>query len=220
MERHKLNLDQIVFGVTNMDIKGSFLWRTCPKPVNPKSCFPGKYRSYSGHCNNVEHPDWGTSNMPYKRSLAARYADGVSKPRRSITGSELPSARDVSLAVHQGKESPYSHMTTVTTFFGEFIFHDLSHTAQVTGFKGQRIRCCGIKISELIHPECYPIHINTKDPFMSKLHQDCMEYVRSSPSIRNQCSLGPREQINQVFTYLLHMGNDIFNLHQHRRHHF
>lgn len=209
VKRYKLNLDQIVFGLTNLDIRGSSLWRRCPKPVTSMACYPGKYRSYTGHCNNVEHPDWGSANMPYKRAMAPRYADGVSKPRRSITGSELPSPREVSLAVHQGKESPYSHMTTVTTFFGEFIFHDLSHTAQSAGYKGQRIRCCGIRKTDLVHPECYPIKINAKDPFMSRLNQDCMEYVRSTPSIRDHCSLGPREQINQVWLTISQINRNL-----------
>ena len=136
--------------------------------------------------------------MPFARSLAPRYADGVSLPRRSITGSELPSSRDVSIAIHQSGESTYSHMTTVTTFFGEFIFHDMAHAAQSTGFKGQRIRCCGIKKSELMHPECFPVKVTSKDAFMNSLKQECMEYVRSCAAIRNQCGLGPREQINQV----------------------
>lgn len=196
--RYKLNLDQIMFGLTDLNIQSTSLWRDCPVPkTNPLVCYPGQYRSYSGHCNNVENPDWGCANIPYKRALVPRYGDGVSKVRRSITGSELPSARDVSLAVHQGHESPFSHITTMTSFLGQFIFHDLSSVAQSIGFNGQRIRCCGLK-AELIHPECHPIKITSDDPFMKRLNQKCMEYVRSSPTIRNRCGLGPREQINQV----------------------
>lgn len=187
-----------MFGLTNMDIAQTSLWQQCPKPTNALVCYPGQYRSYSGHCNNVENPDWGSAYMPFKRALVPRYGDGVSKVRRSITGAELPSARDVSLAVHQGHESTYSHITTITSFFGQFIFNDLAHVAQSTGYKGQRIRCCGLKKAELVHPECYPIKITATDPFMQKLNQNCMEYIRSSPTIRNHCSLGPREQINQA----------------------
>lgn len=196
--RHKLNLNQIVFGLPSLNTQDTSLWRECPKPIPPLSCYPGKYRSYSGHCNNVQHADWGAANTPFARSLAPSYADGVATPRRSITGAELPSSREVSLRVHQGREGTYSHMTTLATFFGQLIFHDLAHSAQSTGFKGQRIRCCGIKDSQLMHPECFPVKVTSKDPFMSALHQQCMEYVRSCPAIRNQCRLGPREQINQV----------------------
>src|SRR5699024_8443669 len=110
--------------------------------------------------------------------------------------------REVSLAVHQGRESGFSHMTTLHTFFGEFVSHDIAHAAQSTGFKGQRIRCCGVKKSDLMHPECLPIRITSNDPFMSNLRQDCMEYVRSCPAIRDQCGLGPREQINQASSFL------------------
>nr|XP_046911836.1 uncharacterized protein LOC124492873 isoform X1 [Dermatophagoides farinae]XP_046911838.1 uncharacterized protein LOC124492873 isoform X1 [Dermatophagoides farinae] len=204
VEKYKLNLDQIMFSLADLNIQSTSLWRDCPvhKKTNPLVCYPGQYRSYSGHCNNVENPDWGCANLPYKRALVPRYGDGVSKIRRSITGSELPSARDVSLAVHQGHESPFSHITTMTSFLGQFIFHDLSSVAQSIGFNGQRIRCCGLMKAELIHPECHPIKITSNDPFMQRLNQKCMEYVRSSPTIRNRCSLGPREQINQVTSFL------------------
>ncbi|KPM04939.1 heme peroxidase-like protein 1 [Sarcoptes scabiei] len=202
VEKFKLNLDQIIFGLPDLNIHGSNLWRQCPKPIESIVCYPGQYRSYSGHCNNVEHPDWGCAHQPYRRGLASRYADGVSKVRRSITGSDLPSARDISVAIHQGSESPFAHITTLTSFLGQFIFHDLSHTVQTSGYNGQRIRCCNIQRSDLIHPECYPIRISESDRFMKKLNQKCMEYVRSSPTIRERCSLGPREQINQVSSFL------------------
>lgn len=213
VKRHKLNLDQIVFGLTRLDISGTDLGRSCPKPRS-LSCYPGRYRSFSGHCNNVEQPELGAANGAFARSLAPRYADGVSAPRRSITGAELPSPRDVSLAVHQGASKDInSHMTTVTTYFGQLVFHDLAQAAVTTGYKGQRIRCCGIpknaKNLLLHHPECFPIKVDKeKDPFMSQLHQECIEYVRSSPAIRRNCALGPREQVNQV--NLDYLNNVIF----------
>ncbi len=119
--RNKLNLEQIVFGLPSMSLKGSSLLSDCPKGSSrPLTCYPGKYRSYSGHCNNVENAEWGAANSPFARWLAPRYADGVSSPRTSVSGGSaaLPSARAVSLAIHQGHESPFSHMTTLNTFFG------------------------------------------------------------------------------------------------------
>lgn len=223
VRQHKLNLDQIVFGLTRLDVGGTALSRQCPKDSQVLSCYPGRYRSFSGHCNNVERPELGAANGAFARSLAPRYADGVSAPRRSITGAELPSPRDVSLAIHQdhhhhhhphssadSSSTHYSHMTTVTTYFGQLVFHDLAQVAVTTGYKGQRIRCCGLKSSSkkknsvdqqqlLHHPECFPIKVDKeRDPFMSRLHQECIEYVRSSPATRRHCGLGPREQVNQV----------------------
>lgn len=200
VRKYRLNLDQIIFGLGELDTEE--LGAQCPKPAPLPTCYPGKYRSYSGHCNNVEWPEWGTANMPFGRALAPRYADGVSQPRRSIVNKELPSARRVSLAVHQAKQSSQSHMTTITTFFGQFLFHDLSHPAQVSGHKGQRLKCCNLPRPDLVHPECFPIKLSSSDPLMGKLGQECIEYVRSAPAIRDQCALGPREQINQASSFL------------------
>jgi len=183
-----------------IDVRNSTLGKECPQSVISLPCYPGKYRSYTGHCNNVQNPEWGNANTPYLRVLAPNYADGISTPRESLIGEELPSPREVSVTIHQGNDNIHSHMTTLTTFFGEFIFHDLAHTAQAVGYKGHRIKCCGVK-EELKHPDCMPISIKSDDPILSDIGQNCMEYVRSCQAIRTGCTLGPREQINQVIDY-------------------
>ena len=180
-----------------IDVKDTALGIECLQPFVAVSCLPGKYRSYTGHCNNVQNPEWGNANMPYSRALAPNYADGISKPRTSVNGDDLPSAREISISIHQGNDNIHSHMTTLTTFFGEFIFHDLGHTAQAVGHKGSRIKCCDLK-DEFRHPECMPIRVRSDDPILSEFKQNCMDYVRSTTTIRAGCTLGPREQINQV----------------------
>lgn len=60
------------------------------------------------------------------------------------------------------------------------------------GYRGHRIKCCGAP-SHLVHPECYPIRESAKPDF-------CVNYVRSSNVPRAGCTLGPREQINQVYS--------------------
>ncbi len=60
------------------------------------------------------------------------------------------------------------------------------------------IKCCqnGFKLtSSLLHPECFPIDIPRNDFFYGRLRQRCMEFVRSMPAERPDCSLGPREQV-------------------------
>ena len=47
-----------------------------------------------------------------------------------------------------------------------------------------------------------PISIPSYDPFYSRFNQSCMEFVRSSPAPRPDCTLGPRDQINQITSYL------------------
>ncbi len=41
-------------------------------------CIAGKYRTYSGHCNNVQSPLRGAVNEPMQRLVPADYADGYS----------------------------------------------------------------------------------------------------------------------------------------------
>ena len=63
--------------------------------------------------------------------------------------------------------------------------------------KGQRLKCCNVDF-EHFHPECYPIKIAANDPFYGKSNLRCQEYARSATATRTGCTLGPREQINQV----------------------
>ncbi|GFV42718.1 chorion peroxidase [Trichonephila clavipes] len=69
------------------------------------------------------------------------------------------------------------------------------------GYQGSRIKCCGVE-KQLFHPECYPIRIPTSDPVFGRRNQNCMEYTRSCTAPRIGCTLGPREQINQVTSFL------------------
>ncbi|UYV62422.1 hypothetical protein LAZ67_2000497 [Cordylochernes scorpioides] len=58
------------------------------------------------------------------------------------------------------------------------------------GHLGHRIKCCDIQ-APMVHPECLPVAFPDAG---------CMEYVRSTPAARTGCTLGPRDQVNQVET--------------------
>lgn len=47
-----------------------------------------------------------------------------------------------------------------------------------------------------------PIEIARDDSFYRNFHVTCMNFVRSSPSPAEDCALGPRDQINQITSYL------------------
>ena len=103
----------------------------------------------------------------------------------------------VSLTVHTDSDLPHPHLMAVTAIWGEFVYHDISHTPQMSGYLGQRLKCCGVTFDSF-HPECYPIKIPENDVAYGDLGVKCQEYTRSGTASRTGCTLGPREQINQV----------------------
>ena len=76
--------------------------------------------------------------------------------------------RSVSLSVHSDSDIPHPHLMSVTAIWGEFMYHDVSHTPQMAGFLGQRLKCCGVTFQSF-HPECYPIKIPENDTAYSDL---------------------------------------------------
>ncbi|GLG99518.1 Peroxidasin [Gryllus bimaculatus] len=201
----------VTFGLPTVDVRGSPLGASCPLEVD-FPCQPRKYRAFSGYCNNVQSPHWGAANTRYLRFLAADYGDGVSLPRgvRVTAGAAgapalgavvLPSAREVSLTVHRDADLPHPHLMALAAVWGEFISHDLAHSPQMTGFQGKRLKCCSVNFSDF-HPECFPIRIPDRDPVYGRTGERCQEYTRSATAPRTGCTLGPREQINQVTSYL------------------
>ena len=67
-----------------------------------------------------------------------------------------------------------------------------------SGQNGSGVTCCrsGQFIDPSIrHPDCFAITIPADDPFYARFGQNCMEFVRSLPAVRPQCTFGPREQV-------------------------
>ncbi|XP_054715544.1 uncharacterized protein LOC129225022 [Uloborus diversus] len=194
--QYNLSKDQILHSLPTLDVRGTALERDCPLTVD-FPCRPKKYRAYSGYCNNVQNPRWGNANTAYVRYLSPDYSDYVADPRKSKSGEDLPESRLISLSIHSDSERPHPHLTVFLAIFAEFVFHDVFHTSQSAGFRGHRIRCCGVPF-HLRHPECYPI---TNETATNK-QEWCVNYVRSSNVPRAGCTLGSREQINQVTSFL------------------
>ena len=97
--------------------------------------------------------------------------------------------------------------TMMVMQWGQFLDHDLTSTPQTRGFNHSLIRCCteGSQMflnRNLLHPDCMPIRVENSDYFYSRHNATCMEFVRSSPAPRKDCSLGPRDQINQLTSYM------------------
>ncbi|KAG8228883.1 hypothetical protein J437_LFUL007620 [Ladona fulva] len=201
VQRYHLNRDQVSFGLPVMDVRFSELGpEHCPLAVD-YPCQPRKYRAFSGYCNNVQNPRWGNAFTRYLRYLPPDYGDGVSLPRQSSKNQPLPSAREVSLAVHRDVDLPHPHLMAMAAVWGEFILHDVSHTPQMSGFEGKPLKCCGVNYGDF-HPECFPIRLPETDPVHAPAAEKCEDYVRSAAAPRIGCTLGPREQLNQATSFL------------------
>ncbi|UYV62424.1 hypothetical protein LAZ67_2000499 [Cordylochernes scorpioides] len=73
---YRLNKEQVAHGLPTLDVRNSGdLANSCPLISGPP-CQPQRFRAYSGHCNNVQHPLWGSALTRYLRLLPPNYADG------------------------------------------------------------------------------------------------------------------------------------------------
>ncbi|XP_037082057.1 peroxidase-like [Pollicipes pollicipes] len=193
-----------------VSVRGTGLYDGCPTKSEPEPgvCPPLSvyFRTADGSCNNANSRYLGAAMTPFSRFLPPRYNDGVQTPRRSVAdGEPLPSPRDVSMTVHRDVNLTSTRITMMVMQWGQFMDHDLTSSAQARGFNGSVPRCCqdGRELpADRRHPDCMPISIPKYDPFYSKYNQSCMEFVRSSPAPRPDCTLGPRDQINQITSFL------------------
>jgi peroxidase len=161
-------------------------------------CEPNpKYRTYNGVCNNKKNAHWGSAYIPFRRGLMADYCDAVSSPRCARDGSDLPSARDVSVTIHRPSYFTDKHFTVMLAVWGQFLDHDITATALNQGQDGAPIDCC---TSQVMHPECFTVPLAKGDPYFDDYNVTCMNFLRSVPAPNNR--LGPREQLNQASNFI------------------
>jgi hypothetical protein len=156
------------------------------------------FRSADGSCNNPQFAWWGKSETPDKRLLASVYDDFITNPRvRSVLpGKLLPNARKAASSLFQ-PQSTVSNITQLMTYFGQFIDHDTTLTAQSIYADGFRKLC---KCNSF-DPDCFSISIPYDD--YANNDQTCMSFVRSMPSVNLfDCFLAPREQLNVQTSWL------------------
>ncbi|PZC86185.1 hypothetical protein B5X24_HaOG211346 [Helicoverpa armigera] len=189
-------------------MRQSSLMQHCPLRGAPK-CPPAskRYRTHDGTCNNINRPRWGSTMTPVQRFLAPSYSDGLQAARRSIFGTKLPSAREISSTIHEDRNAETVGVTHLLMQWGQFLDHDVTSSSQSRGFNGSVPRCCkdggrDFVPKEFMHPECFPIPVPASDPFYGPRGVRCLDFVRSSPAPRDDCALGWREQLNQVSAYI------------------
>ncbi|XP_061704372.1 peroxidase-like [Cydia pomonella] len=174
------------------------------KPVQIR-CTDSKYRTIDGTCNNLVRPHWGKKASPFTRVAPPRYADGIYAMPVSKSGAQLPSPRVLStrlFADHAVNSRVFSFMNMQ---WGQFITHDLLiHSLETTDEGG--IQCCvgeGIDVlsPDLQNDKCIPICVPDDDPFYRNYGIRCLNFVRSVTTPREDCRLGPAEQLNGATSF-------------------
>ncbi|CAK5089137.1 unnamed protein product [Meloidogyne enterolobii] len=169
-----INVDQVRVGLADMSLHKTVLEQHCPTN-GISECVPGKYRSYSGHCNNVREPLWGAAYEPLRRLKPAN--SGIEKPRQlsnSQGNPPLPSPRLISNKLLNGSTASTKNQkhscSLLLAQWAQFIYEDIAR-------------------------------IGTNRIFSSARGQ-CLPYARSMAAPRLNCSLGPREQANLVSSFI------------------
>ncbi|CAJ0954735.1 unnamed protein product, partial [Mesorhabditis belari] len=183
-------------------------------------CFHNKYRSYDGQCNNLDYPMWGVSQMPLKRLLSPIYENGFNTPigwekNRLYYGYPKPNPREVSrqlIATHD--ITPHGHLSSMVMQWGQFVDHDLTHTAPPLTRNAYTTGAVCNRTCENLEP-CFNIQLPKDDPklmMMTRMGKEvkypCIEFERSGAV----CGSGEtslifdrvtyREQLNILTSYL------------------
>ncbi|XP_033756984.1 peroxidasin-like [Pecten maximus] len=164
------------------------------------TCNPlSRFRTIDGSCNNPFNPTWGMAATQQKRYLRPVYHDGINSPRlMGRDGLPLPSARLVSNVVHSsgGFVRQDCHLSAMVMQWGQFLDHDLVGTPVLKKDNGSSYECCGADSS---FDGCFPVDIPPND---DHFEGTCMNMVRSAPAVGPECTIGVREQMNKVTSYI------------------
>ncbi|XP_024938090.1 peroxidase isoform X4 [Cephus cinctus] len=213
-QTYGLTYEEIEKSLPLIDTSRTLIREVCPAFLSNVECRPGKYRRYDGLCTNLENPTWGSSLSPFSRLLPPRFADGLTAPRISVTGGDLPLARVVSRTMHPD-EGYHDHAGTVMVIaWGQFMDHDYTLTATPLDplNRNDPEECCS-RPPHLKNPYCNEIYIPEDDYFYRLFNVRCMDFVRAFPAVRPGCRLGSRVPFN-LLTGVLD-GNTVYGISEH-----
>lgn len=130
-----LSADEILNGLPLIDMSRTDFWPICPLMVKPVSCdATGRFRSFTGHCNNLKQPAWGAAQTPFVRYLAPKHPDGIQAERASVEdNSKLPSPRLITSIVHRDHDQPSGDLSLMIMVWGQVIDHDMALAAPPRG---------------------------------------------------------------------------------------
>ena len=180
------------------------------REVDCSDCFHRKYRSFDGTCNNLDHPLWGASEVPFKRLQQPAYEDGLGLPVG--WGGGKPSARLISQKLLSTPQvtghNRYTHMLMQV---GQFLDHDLDLAPIIpsdiafNSSNNKLVKCDDICDN---NAPCFPILVPEDD---RRIQSKCLSFTRSSAV----CGTGApslllkgnnrgvhREQLNAITSYI------------------
>ncbi|XP_054268783.1 peroxidase-like isoform X2 [Macrosteles quadrilineatus] len=198
-KHYGLTYEEVEKGLPLIDTSKTLIREVCPSFLSNVECRPGKYRRPDGLCNNLKHPTWGAKNTPFTRLLGPLFSDGMTAPRISVKGSQLPMSRIVSRTMHPD-EGFHEHAGTVMIVaWGQFMDHDFTLTATPLDplNKNEPEECCN-RPPHLKNPYCFEIPVPEDDYFYRKWNVKCQDFVRAFPAVRAGCRLGSRTPFNTL----------------------
>ncbi len=141
---------------------------------------PRTTRTLDGSANNIEHPDWGKANTPYRRIAQPHYADGVAKP---VGG---PPTRFISNRIFNDSAQNIFSENGISQWgfaWGQFIDHTIGLRQDSPG-------------------ESAPIGFDANDP-LEAFHNDLgsIGFART-PAAPGTGATSPRQQVNTVSSYI------------------
>lgn len=84
-DQFDLSNDELLNGLPLIDMSKTNFWPICPLLVRQNiKCEITRFRTQTGHCNNLKHPTWGAAMTPFARYLPPTHPDGIWIPRKSI----------------------------------------------------------------------------------------------------------------------------------------
>ncbi len=111
-------------GLSNNGISGT----SSGNCIQELDCVNAKYRTIDGSCNNLGKPLWGKSNTAFVRIVPPAYADGLSDPRISHSGGQLPSARVISVGAATDQNIEDKKLTLFVMQWGQVCHSLIEHS--------------------------------------------------------------------------------------------
>ncbi|XP_076389731.1 salivary peroxidase/catechol oxidase isoform X2 [Megachile rotundata] len=210
-QTYGLTTEEIEKSLPLIDTSKTLIREVCPSFLSNVECRAGKYRRNDGLCTNLQNPTWGSTLAPFQRLMPPRFSDGLTAPRISVTGHDLPLSRIVSRTMHPD-EGYHDHAGTVMVIaWGQFMDHDYTLTGTPLDplNRNDPEECCH-RPPHLKNPYCNEILIPEDDYFYRLFNVKCMDFVRAFPAVRPGCRLGSRVPFN-LLTGVLD-GNTVYGI--------